>query len=435
MHPGTCYIAVMRRTAGLIGLLVVELCSLLVLASIGDLRAHVPQFLFIFVIATLAALQAGWLAQRERIPLRVILLVAVILRVPMFLTQPSLSDDVWRYIHDGRAQNAGVSPYRYAPEDPATVHFRGPEFTSINHPHLPTIYPPAAQYAFRIAAWFADPLLAWRLLLLAAELAIICAGALLLRQRRINIANLTLYAWHPLAIIEAIGSAHLEPLAIAALVTALMLVARGAPVRAGAALAASVATKLVAAPLVFIAGNGWRFHAVFLLMLVALYAPFVLEGSNVLGSLGIFAESWESNGSIYVILAPAIGARAYRLLAATVLLLSIWLMRGMRSMDAAFAYFFTLLMLAPVVHPWYLLWLLAALALRDRPLDLFGVAALVWTLTVPFAYIAHQQEVWHVPQVVLLLEYLPVVLILLYSLVTFSMTYLQPSRRKTPANM
>lgn len=362
-----------------------------------------------------------------------ILSIALLLRAPMFLTEPSLSDDVWRYIHDGRAQNAGVNPYRFAPAHRQTASFRGPEYSRINHPELPTIYPPVAQYTFRFAALFPDPLLAWRLLLLACELGLVWAAATFLARRRINTANLMLYAWHPLAIVESIGSAHLEPVAIALMVGALAFMTSGRPLRAGAALAAAVAAKLVAAPVLLSAGRGWRTPAAFLLTLVAVYAPFASDGTNALGSLGVFANSWESNGSFFTILAPIVGERIYRLVAATLLLSMIWLWRRRPVADATLYYFLALFILAPVVHPWYLLWVLAAAVLRDDPLDVVGRAAFVWTITVPFAYFAHTQQVWQVPDTVLIAEYLPVLMLLGYSLVTFSKTYFKPSIMKTAA--
>ncbi|HEY0809887.1 MAG TPA: hypothetical protein VGD49_06975 [Longimicrobiales bacterium] len=432
----------MKHRAWLAACLGFEFVMLLAVVRLGDLRSHVPAFLVLFVLASTGFILAAYFVRAQNLPVWALLAVAVVLRVPMFFTQPSLSDDVWRYIHDGRAQLAGVNPYTYAPEHPATAAYRGPEFSRINHPELPTIYPPLAQYAFRAIAWFPAPLLAWRVLLLAAELAMLLAAAVLLRQRSASVNNLALYAWHPLAIVETTGNAHVEALGVAFLVGALALAARDRQLRAGVVLAASIATKLVAAPIAFITARSFRLPFAVLATVAVLYAPFVLHGEDALGSLGLFARSWESNGSLYSLFAPLIGPQVYRLSAAAVLLGCIALLRirNIDVIDAVAAYFLALFILAPVVHPWYLLWLLALLPLRRRAFDAFGVAALYWTVSVALAYTAlHQQQVygeWRVPGWFLLLQYGPMfVLLLQKSRGAFSITNLSPNNMNTAAKM
>ena len=432
----------MKHRAWLTACLGFELVMLLAVVCLGDLRSHVPAFLVLFALASIGFILAVYFVRAQSLPVWTLLAIAVVLRIPMFFMQPSLSDDVWRYIHDGRAQLAGVNPYKYAPDHPATVAYRGPEFSRINHPELPTIYPPLAQYAFRAIAWFPAPLFAWRLLLLAAELVMLFAAAVFLRQRAASVNNLALYAWHPLAIVETIGNAHIEALGVAFLVGALVFVTRGGQLRAGVALAASIATKLVAAPIALITARSLRLPFAVLATVAVLYAPFVLHGDDALGSLGLFARSWESNGSLYSLFAPLIGPQVYRLSAAALLMGCIALLRirNVDVVDAAAVYFLALFILAPVVHPWYLLWLLALLPLRRRAFDAFGVAALYWTVSVALAYTAlHRQQVygeWRVPGWFLLLQYAPVfVLLIQKTRGAFSITNLSPSSMNTAAKM
>ena len=412
-------------------LLAGELIVLSIMAGLGDLRRHIPLYLLLFALAALLFALAVWRTTERAPSLRIILFVAIALRVPMFFTEPSLSDDVWRYLHDGRAQLAGMSPYTLAPNDPRTVPYRGSEFGRINHPDVPTIYPPLAQMAFRIAAAFPAPLVAWRLVLLAAEIMLLCAAAVLIGRRAYG--NLALYAWHPLAITEGIGSAHLEPLAISFLVLAIVANARTAPVSAGVALAASVATKLVAAPLILLSRRTRTLVAFALVLFV--YMPFALMEPNARGTLSLFAQSWESNGSIFSIANAVVDGRWYRIGAAAVLLAGLWILRRRHAPlpDAAAAFFFALFILAPVVHPWYLLWILALLPLRRHPLDAVGVAALIWTITVVCAYTAHQQmletQVWRIPPFMLMIEYVPVFALLVYAAVRWRVTFRVPAMR------
>src|SRR5947209_7515042 len=75
----------------------------------------------------LAAVQGGvyfiavWLAGRAESPrssLALILIVAAAMRLAALLSPLYLSDDVYRYIWDGRVVGAGINPYRYVPTDP-----------------------------------------------------------------------------------------------------------------------------------------------------------------------------------------------------------------------------------------------------------------------------------------------------------------------------
>ena len=420
-----------------------ELALLIAMLNVGDLRRHVPLFIWLFVAAALLYVPAALTAMRLRLSFATVLVIALQLRMPMFFTEPTLSDDVWRYLHDGRAQAAGINPYSYAPQDPRTAQYRGPEFTRINHPHLPTIYPPVAQFAFRLVVAAPDPLLAWRLLLLAAEITILIAGALLLKRNGLPAANLALYAWHPLAIVEGIGSAHLEPLGIAFLVLTAFFVTRGFAGGTGAALAAAVAAKLVAAPLLIVGARNTRTLLVFLAVLGAVYLPFSLGGSNALGSLRVFGETWESNGSMFALVSPFIGSMQYRMLAGGVVIGVLGLLKWRRNdfVDSALTFFLTLFLLSPVVHPWYLLWMLPFLAMRRRPFDFMGCTALVWTITVVLAYSAQQQllttGVWSVSQSMLLAEYVPVYVLLIMAATArpFSQMKLSPITRKNAAKM
>ncbi|HET9441619.1 MAG TPA: hypothetical protein VFO52_15690, partial [Longimicrobiales bacterium] len=114
----------MRRYRPIALCLAGELGIMALLPFLGDLRPHIPLFLVLFLAAAVLYLLAARCALRLRVPFALIVVTAIVLRIPLFLTQPSLSDDVWRYVHDGRAQLAGVNPYAFAPADARTEQFR-----------------------------------------------------------------------------------------------------------------------------------------------------------------------------------------------------------------------------------------------------------------------------------------------------------------------
>lgn len=400
----------MRGRAPLIGLLGIELVCFSVFALLGDLSAHVYAFLLLFSLAATAFLLAWARAQSTAVSWRFIAVSALLLRLPLLPATPSLSDDVWRYLHDGRAQIRGVNPYRYAPSDPATAAFRGPEFQRINHAELPTIYPPAAQLAFAAAAAFGD-LWSWKLVVLLFDAALIA----LLWQLRSGPA-VALYAWHPLIIVEFAGSAHMDLVAIAPLLLCLLLLRRHT-ISAGLAFGAACAAKLLPAAylLALLSGNEtgkrWRFLLGSALSVLLLYAAYGLFGGvPVFGSLGTFIDNWQSNGSLFVLLTNWLSPEhARRLSGALLLALIVGLRYRQTPIELSLLVItFAVLLLSPVVHPWYVLWLVPLLVLQPR-FGAFQLIALAWTLTAVFAYAVlpgfQSTGEWQIPAWAWTLEY------------------------------
>ncbi len=126
--------------------LVLLAAGLLGPAVAAGLRAPASRFVVVYAVAV-----AGFLllvSARDALPLRAVVVVAVLARVAFLPVAPTLSDDHYRYLWDGRVQLAGVNPYLYAPEDARLdeVAFEGRDL--VNHPDLRTPYPPLAQALF-----------------------------------------------------------------------------------------------------------------------------------------------------------------------------------------------------------------------------------------------------------------------------------------------
>src|SRR5438094_6657807 len=96
---------------------------------------------------------AVWLVLRrgrDAKVLGIVLAVAVLGRVVALFAPDTLSDDIYRYIWDGRVQAAGINPYRYVPADPALKNLRDEKiYSHINRrDYAPTMYPPVAEAVF-----------------------------------------------------------------------------------------------------------------------------------------------------------------------------------------------------------------------------------------------------------------------------------------------
>src|SRR5262245_35795101 len=93
----------------------------LILWRINDWSSRIPLFLGLFFAAFLIYLVlavlgiSGSFEKGSRLS-ATILGFAFLFRLTLFWCTPSLSEDIYRYIWDGRVQMAGINPYRYPPQ-------------------------------------------------------------------------------------------------------------------------------------------------------------------------------------------------------------------------------------------------------------------------------------------------------------------------------
>ena len=132
----------------------IEIC-LLGMVVLGDLGRNIPMFLGLYGLAFITYLWA--VRHADCFAVRSVVAFGLLFRLTLLPAEPSLSDDVYRYVWDGRVQAAGINPYRHAPDSPELEHLRDERLhPRINHPHIPTIYPPAAQFLFLACSFVAS---------------------------------------------------------------------------------------------------------------------------------------------------------------------------------------------------------------------------------------------------------------------------------------
>ncbi len=234
-----------------------------------------------------------------------ILLVAALLRLLLLPLPPSLSDDMLRYVWDGRVVNHGHNPYLLAPESPELAPLRDDLWQQMPHKEVPTVYPPLALGLFSISSLLPRPMLGLKILLCLADL-LTCWLLLRLAQGLgLPRGRALWYAWNPLVCLEIAGMGHVDALMTCAMVAAvgLMILRPARSAGAAAAAAAGVLAKLV--PLVAIplwaraTARPWIFLAVSLVILLIAFSPLVLSTGGVPPGLVTYGVSWEFNGPIY----------------------------------------------------------------------------------------------------------------------------------------
>jgi len=398
--------------------------------GVEPLAAYPVAFAVLFVLYLTSAWLVSVRIQPTKKALAVVLGFGLLFRALMLPTPVYLSSDLFRYLWDGRVQLAGVNPYRYAPSAPELAHLRDSEIhPRINRPAARTIYPPAAQWLFALAAALAPGSIAgWRLLLLLFDGATVAMLLLLLRRLGLPSTAVIIYAWSPLVVFEGVQAGHVEAAMIPLILLALLLRQTGSPVLAGVALGVAVLMKLYPAVLLpaWWRRDDWRFPAATAATAGLGYLPYVAAlGAGALGFLPEYLTSPEDhNIGLRALLTYPFGftgevargvamAVLFAALTATVVVIgrragqdSPGLWRA--SMRAVGSY---LLLVPTAMHPWYVVWVVPFLCVRPSPAWLWFSGA------VTLSYVAYVVAPAPLPWWAWLLEYGPLYALLLASAV------------------
>jgi alpha-1,6-mannosyltransferase len=375
-----------RRRIGLGTTLLLLGAGLLVLSVTGAYELWEGQHQTVAIIA-LAQVPiwgiAAWLvtARTSRViahPSRAlvsILIIGFVMRLIVVVAPPA-SEDVYRYVWDGRVQAAGINPYRYLPVDPALQTLRDEKIYPMIHRanYAPTIYPPMAQIVYLVATRISETVTFMKFVAVAFEGLAVWAILQLLQSRGLASSRVLLYLWHPLPLWSFAGDGHIDAAAIAFLLLAFVAADRRSPVLAGVALAAGALVKyfpIVAGPALYKRWD-WRLPTAFLATAAILYLPYLGVGSKVFGFLGGYVtEEGFSDGS-GIFLWQLIGAAAplhdhalaiylpaaALIMAATALILMLRSPTERGDLAAAMWLGVTFLVLVSPHYPWYFAWLI-----------------------------------------------------------------------------
>ncbi len=445
----------------------------LLMAQVENLRAHIPVFIFYYLLlfglywlAAQRVFTAANQSESHRASTKKVLIIgigfAVLFRITMLLSPPALSDDIYRYVWDGRVANSGINPYLHPPAADELAPLRDDHiYPKINHKDIPTIYPPLSQVIFQIVYKIHPSLTAFKIALLGFDLLTMAVVFLILRHLAIDLRRGLLYAWNPLAIVEISGSGHADIIGVFFLMLSLWLLFKKRPLFANISLALSFLSKIFSAmlwPIYFFTQkkNKIALALMFLIFAAAFYWPYAGAGRGLFTGLLIYGEKWQFNASIFWIILSAVKAllpeswivrwmiAPYGYTADAVTLdsrgtdLALMIAKGLVALvfAAMFCYYLLRLkkdveragpvwlaklslillgsffLLSPTVQPWYLCWLLPFLALApSRPwLLLTGLVALSYWQLIEY----DRSGLWQELLWVKLVEYLPFYLLLVW---------------------
>ena len=328
---------------------------------------------FFAITGWTALLTIGLYAYRRGEPLPVGRLIfwALAFRVCGLLGGPFFEDDFHRYLWDAYRFAEEGTPYGPPPEafftDPNVPEAFRRVLDQVNYPDVATIYGPLVEVAFLLGYWMQPASVS----VLQGIFILFDLLCILILLRLAPARAVLLYAWCPLVVKEVAFTAHPDVLGVSLLAAAVLLAQRERLKAAAVCLALSVGAKIFALLLVpFVLVKGRLVHwAIFAAVLALVYLPFVLSGGTDLPTQTIFALEWEFNAAAFSLLTTMISDFNARIVAG-VLLLGFWAwcyLRQRRAPDAVPRgdwVYGALLLLAPVINPWYLLWVLPFAVVR-----------------------------------------------------------------------
>jgi alpha-1,6-mannosyltransferase len=369
-----------------------------------------------FLISLAVAGIAYLLAIREffftpRFPRHVIvigLVLAALWHLQFLRLPPGPDDDIHRYVWDGRVQRLGYDPYEVVPGDPAFSSLHTSETRTLNHPDVPSPYPAGAELFFRAVTAIYESTFALKVAFVLCDFAIVLLLLDILRRSQQGMHWVLAYAWNPLLATEVAGSGHID--IVGALLLLVSFAALGRRWRAVGAVAFGLAIAVKFLPIVLLPLYWKRIRLrdgiLAILVVALLYVPFLKRESIPIGSFGTYVQSFRFNDLVFATLERVAAPQLVAALAVLAgFLIAIRLRSGSPELSsAAFAWSMAgSLLCAPVVYPWYLLWMLPFLR------SISTLPIIIWTVSIIPTYVVwHLRAIgrpWLLPEWVTLVEY------------------------------
>jgi alpha-1,6-mannosyltransferase len=419
------------------GLMILAFAAMISLPSLRG--SAVIRYLIFFMIAFIGYGIAVLRLKKSPPALMWIWFFAIVFRVLLLFTSPTLSDDVFRYLWDGHLLTTGINPYAFKVDSILLDAYTTPLRASVAHAWMASPYLPTAQFVFALVESFAaQQVLAFQIAAIVFDLVSAWLIMDLLRRVRLAPSLVLLYLWNPLVIVEFAHGAHVDALMIFLSLAAFCFLLRAVPDSAGenrflfvsiVLLAAATLTKalpILFVPL-FIRRWGWKRLLLYLVILLGITFAFAkgagwglageMDGIGVFGAIRIYLADWKFNAGFAAVLDRFLLTTKTSswlgevipagLLALTLFFVSVrQLIRvdvrsqgipawGLGQLRYAFLLMSAYLLMSDTVHPWYVSIIIAFVPFltpapgEQRNFPHFGWGWLFFSAAVNLSYLAY----------------------------------------------
>lgn len=302
-----------------------------------------------------------------------------------------------RYIWEGQLVADGLNPYSAPASDVSFSDRRDHHWLKMNHRDRPTAYPPGIQYILAATSLVSPSPMAFKILASVADLLVIFLILWLLFQEKLPLRWTCFYAYNPISLIAFAAEGHFDSVMTAAIL-ATLLAARKGHFWTWIFLAFAIHVKVICiilAPLLFF-GNLRKSSPLLPLFLFILAIPFLGSIPAWFSGLFSFVNSSEFNGPAFALLSTAgIPQEFVRssigglyAIAAVSIAFQRWLGRS-DLITCSLHLLSAFLLFSPIVHFWYLAWLLPLACLRP---------SFLWTtasISISAYFLAWQTQATH----------------------------------------
>lgn len=320
------------------------------------------------------------------------------------------SDDVNRYLWEGKLVLHGENPYQFTAEAKEWEALRDPYWEAMNHKDRKTAYPPLIILSFAALNSVAYHPATYKVLSGLADMAVIGLLLLCLTRRGMHPKNALFYALNPVPLLAFSGEGHFDVLFVLATLAALLLWEDGKTAWSWVMLGISIQVKIVSVlliPLLF--WNKKSCKALWIgLPLLAPSLVFWPQLHHLLHGLLQYGGTMSHNGSVNYVLLSWLGDRLAAAGLSTAILLIAVAAISLRTKDVlkgGYAILAALVLFSPTVHYWYLAWIVPGIALFPSAawILLTGLSGLYFSAWDHFG----RTGIWWQPKVCFYLQWIP----------------------------
>lgn len=346
----------------------------------------------------------------------------ILFRATLIPSGITTSDDVYRYIWEGKVLYNGYNPYQHPPGDSTLIPLHSKELPSKVAFHtFAAIYPPFSQVLFTVNYIISgENELGLKLIFLICEAITMVLITLILRERKKPITHVIYYAWLPLPIMEYFVNAHVDPVGIMFFILFIYYSLKNNVPLAAVAFAFSFLSKLYPVFLLPLIVKKFGFKKSFLfgvicgVIIIGAFIPFLPKDRFVAESLIKYMTHWQFNSSFYYIFLNLLHNGYQAKIICNIMLITTVLSISYFYKDFLKAVCYVLIAViafSATIYPWYFGWVAAV-----NPV--FGFASLASLFfTINLSNLTPLSIGWKEYWWVLLLEYVPFYSLLLLDIV------------------
>ncbi|MFX0141740.1 MAG: glycosyltransferase family 87 protein [Candidatus Hodarchaeota archaeon] len=370
---------------------------------------------FIAYILSIILLKRYYIFQKQLF-FPIILGFAIIYQIIILMTEISLSDDVYRFLGEGKAIINGINPYSTPiSEYPKEILY----FEQGNNLDLTSPYPPFALLLFASLCFISTDIFIYRLFFsICFIVSIIILYKLILVEDKWKVI---IYAWNPLLHIETANGSHYDSVVLLFVMLAVFYLKTKRPTLAGISLFLAFLLKYYP---IFLVVVYWRLLGKRGLIIFFsgffLYCGFIIIYPTATDGIMTYANEWYFNASIFWVIFELlqIFELSKHIVAGIFVLILIFLFLQVRnesefSPTAGLTIIGAFLLLQPTFHPWYIFWIFPFVLMEKR----INFSWILLSGTLIFSYYVYiafdTTQVWKESDFIRLIEFIPFYLCLL----------------------